>query len=404
MARHNLIVGIEIGTSKICVVVGEGLDDGAIRILGIGETPSRGIRKGEIVDFSTATQCVHDALADAEEKSNATIESVWAAVTGAHIQSLNNRGVHMIPPERGEIEDEDLREVEISAREINIPAQNTFLHCMIQRYYVDGQDGVLNPVGMIGHKLEGDFHIIHGVTTRIQNTVRCIREAGVEVEDVVVNSIASSEVVLDQNQRNLGALVIDIGGGVTDFIAYRDGCIVHSGVLAIGGDHVTNDISIGLRLPIAKAEKLKVDEGSVILGQYLPGETITIKNDPSFSGKTVEREMLNAIIHARMKELLSYVRRQVETVTPLDLLGAGVMITGGCSRLRGLKELAEEILEVPVHITSAQSVSGPVSAFENPQFSTAIGAVKYAHAIECSMPRESLIQKFSRIFRRFRII
>ncbi|MEO6054492.1 MAG: cell division protein FtsA, partial [Chthoniobacterales bacterium] len=296
MARDNIFVGLEIGTSKICAVVGEGRDDLTIRILGVGQTPSRGIRKGEIVDFATASQCIHDALADAEEKSDVEIKNVWVAISGGHIQSFNSRGATIIPEEREEVEESDLRDVEISAKEVSIPKENTFLHAVIQKYYVDGHDGVLNPLGMLAHRLEADFHIIHGVTTRIQNTIRCIKEIGVDVEDIVLSSLASAEVVLDSNQKNLGALVIDIGGGTTDYIVYSDGAIQYSGILAVGGDHITNDISIGLRLPITRAEKLKVDEGSAQIGVTLPGELITIKNDSGFSGREVEREMLNTII------------------------------------------------------------------------------------------------------------
>lgn len=407
MARDNILVGLEIGTSKICAVVGEGRDDSTIRILGVGQTPSRGIRKGEIVDFGTASQCIHDALADAEEKSDVEIKSVWVAVSGGHIQSFNSRGATVIPEDRGEVEEVDLRDVEISAKEVNLPKENTFLHAVIQKYYVDGHDGVLNPLGMLAHRLEANFHIVHGVTTRIQNTIRCIKEVGVDVEDIVLSSLAAAEVVLDANQKNLGALVIDIGGGTTDYIVYADGAIQHSGILAVGGDHVTNDISIGLRLPITRAEKLKIEEGSVEIGIGLPGELITVKNDSGFSGREVEREMLNTIIHARMREIFEHLKKQIDPHVPIDMLGSGVMITGGCALLKGVRTLAEEIFEVPVHVTVPQSVTGPTSAFENPQLTTAIGLLKYGHAMQSittsTSVLENLGQKFSSLFRGFRL-
>lgn len=386
MARETLLVGLEIGTTKICAVVGEGRQDGSIRILGVGQTPSRGVRKGEIVDFATATHCVQDAIADAEEKSDVEIQSVWVGVTGSHIESFNSRGSTALPEDREEIAAEDLQDVEINAKEVHIPEQNSFLHTINQKYYVDGQDGVISPLEMLGRRLEGDFHIIHGVTNRIRNTIRCVKEARIEVEDIVFNPLASAEVVLDANQKNLGALVLDIGGGVTDYLVYSDGAIRHTGVLAVGGDHITNDISIGLRIPITRAEKLKVEEGTAMLGTALPGETITLKNDSGFSGRDIEREMLNTIIHARMRELFEYVKRQIEPHLPLELMGAGVMITGGCSDLKGIKALAEDIFELPVQITRSHAVSGPTSAFEDPRYSTAIGLVKYAYAAQSAAP------------------
>jgi cell division protein FtsA len=386
MARDHILVGLEIGTSKICVVVGESKPDGSIKILGVGQAPSRGVRKGEIVDFDTAQKCVHEALVDAEEKSDVMIQSVYLGVTGAHIASFNNRGMVVIPEEQEEITDADCDSVRGSARDVNIPSQNMFIHSILQHYYVDGQEGVLNPVGMMGHKLEADFHIIHGIGTRVKNAVRCVKEIPLEVEDVVFTPLAAAQVVLNQHQKNLGALAIDIGGGTADYLMYVDGAVRQSGSLGIGGDHITNDISMGLRIPMARAEKLKMEEGSVTLGMSLPGETVTLKDDSGFAGKEVERETLNGIIHMRMRETFELLQRQLEASGDLHLLGAGIYITGGTSLLRGIDDLAQEIFELPVHITHAQTMSGLTSAFENPQFSTAIGLIKYAQAVQMDRP------------------
>jgi cell division protein FtsA len=403
MARDDIHVGLEIGTTKVCAVVAECREDGEVRLLGVGETPSRGVRKGEIVDFENASNCVREALSDAEEKSDVEIKSVWLAVTGSHIHSFNNRGSAAIPEESGEITEEEIQEVEYKAKEISLPKENAILHSIIQHYYVDGQEGVLNPVGMLGTRLEADFHIIHGVTNRIQNSIRCVKECHIEVEDVVVSSLASAQVVLGQHQKESGALVVDIGGGVTDYIVYLDGAVRHSGVLAVGGDHITNDISIGLRIPITRAEKLKVEEGSALLGKSLPGEKIVLKNDTGFSGKEVEREMLNMIIHARLEELFMLLRKRFAGEVPESLLGAGVMLTGGCSMIRGIRDVAESVFDMPVHLTRAQAVSGPTSAFENPQFSTCIGLAKYAQAVRSEMPEESFLGRFfSKVFKKIR--
>jgi cell division protein FtsA len=397
MASSDLMVGLEIGTSKICVVVGESRTDGTVKILGVGQAASRGVRKGEIVDFETAMKCVHEAVVDAEQKSDIMIRSVYVAVAGAHIQSFNNRGCVIVPEDRDEIDEQDIEDVKVSAREVSIPAQNAFLHSIIQYYHVDGQDGVLNPVGMLGEKLEADFHIIHGVRNRIQNTIRCVKELPLEVEDVVFSALASAQVVLTQHQKNLGALVIDIGGGTTDYILYVDGAVKQSGVLAVGGDHITNDISMGLRIPMNRAEKLKIEEGNCVLGNCLPGDTILLRDDSGFAGKEVERETLNTIIHLRLRETFELLKRTLEEEAFINYIGAGVFITGGCSLLDGIEHLAAEVFEMPAHAAHAQTISGLTSAFENPQFSTAIGLIKYAQAVQTDRPRRGfrgIIGKF----------
>ncbi len=398
MASNDLMIGLEIGTSKICVVVGESRMDGTTKILGVGQAPSRGVRKGEIVDFETAMKCVHEAVVDAEQKSDVMVRSVYVGVGGAHIQSFNNRGCVFLPEDRDEIDEQDVEDAKISAREVSIPAQNAFLHSIIQHYHVDGQDGVLNPLGMLGQKLEADFHIIHGVRTRIQNTIRCVKELPLEVEDVVFTALASAQVVLTQQQKNLGALVIDMGGGTTDYILYVDGAVKQSGAVGIGGDHITNDISMGLRIPMARAEKLKIEEGSVTLGNCLHGETVVLKDDSGFAGKEIERETLNTIIHLRVRETLELLKRQLDEESFINYIGEGIFITGGCSLLQGIDHLAEDIFEVPARVAHAQTMSGLTSAFQNPQFATAIGLIKYAQAVQVDRPQRRglgrLISKF----------
>src|SRR5438128_11776858 len=398
MASNNLMVGLEIGTSKICVVVGEGRPDGTIKILGVGQAPSRGVRKGEIVDFETAMKCVHEAVVDAEQKSDVMIRSVYVAVAGSHLQSFNNRGCVMLPEDRDEIDEQDVEDVKSNAREVSIPAQNAFLHSIIQHYHVDGQDGVLNPIGMSGQKLEADFHIIHGMRTRIQNSIRCVKELPLEVEDVVFSALASAQVVLTKNQKDLGALVIDMGGGTTDYVLYADGAIRQSGCLAIGGDHITNDISMGLRIPMARAEKLKIEEGSCILGNCLPGEMILLKDDSGFAGKEIERETLNTIIHLRVREGLELLKRRLEDEPYLSYLGAGIFMTGGCRLLSGIDHLAEEIFEIPAHLAHAQTTWGVTSAVEDPQFSTATGMVRFAQVMQLNRPPRGLGRIFGRLF------
>jgi len=399
MGRNDILVGIEVGTAKVCCAVAESGNDGDFTMLGVGYTESRGVRKGEVVDLELATECVRDAVAEAEANSDVDIKDVSVAVTGHHIQSFNSRGSIRIPEDRMEIDEEDLDEVSIKAREVNIPPENTFLHSIIQHYYVDGQEGIINPLGLSGHKLEADFHIVHGVKTRVQNTLRAIEEAGLGIEQVVVNSLASSHAILSKHQKELGAVVIDIGGGVTDWIVLSEGVVQQSGVLAVGGDHITNDISLGLRVPLSRADKLKIDEGGARLGEAMPGEKVTLKNDVGFSGKEIEKEQLNAIIYARVSEMFRLIARQVSEETPAHLLGSGIVLTGGTSHLKGIRETAEEAFGMEVHLADDTDGSGPKSILSNPAYSTAIGVTKFAQAMSSHQEESGGLAPLMRFFR-----
>ena len=398
MSKENIVVGLEIGTTKVCVAVADLRPDGSLKVLGFGQAPSLGVRKGEIVHLESVHKCIRDAVADAEQKSDVSIRSVYVGITGGHISSFNNRGVVELPEGRDEIEEDDLEEVKTNAREVSIPAQNALLHAIIQHYYVDGQDGVLTPVGMLGNKLEADYHIVHGIRTRVQNTIRCIKEIPLEVEDVVLNSLASSQVVVSQNQKNLGVLVVDMGGGTIDYLVYVDGAIKQSGVIPIGGDHVTNDVSLGLRIPAGRAERLKIDEGSAILGNCLPGETLQLPPEPGFAGRQIERETLNSIVHFRLREAFELLKRQLEAEPYLRYLGAGAVLTGGASLTHGINHLAEEILGLPVQPAQPPPLQGVTSALANPQLSTALGLIKYAQFAQMERPEPSMWTRLKNYF------
>src|SRR5260370_5188002 len=243
MARDNIFVGLEIGTTKVCVVVAEARHDNTLKILGVGNAPSRGIRKGELVDFETAKRCVHDAIVDAEERSDVEISEVYLGISGGHIRSFNNRGIVLLEEGREEIDEQDLEDVRTNAREVSLPMEDCVLHTIIQHYYVDGQDGVLNPLGLFGKKLEADFHIVYGIRTRIQNAILCVKELELETADVVINSFATAQAVLDKNHKQQGALVIDIGGATADFVAYVECAVKQSGVIGVGGDPTTNRLA-----------------------------------------------------------------------------------------------------------------------------------------------------------------
>ena len=391
MAKSKIYAGLEIGTSKICVVVGEVDSDGSIKILGIGQAPARGVRKGEIVDFETAQTCLHDALVQAEEKTDVMIGNVYLAITGAHIESLCNRGSIRVPdgPVANEITEEDLDEVRELARDVSLPQQNVFLHSIIRDYCVDGQEKVQQPVGMLGKVVEADYHIIHGIKTRMQNTIRCVREIPIQVDEVVFSPIAAAQVMLSKEQKERGALLIDIGGGTTDYVMYLGGSVAQSGCIAVGGDHITNDISMVMNVPLTRAERLKIEHGSVMVQHDEQEEFIMLEDDPHFSGLEIDKIMLNKIINARVSETFEQLRDRISKNDDINALGAGVFLTGGSSKLKEIDKLAEEIFSLPVSLASISTMSGATAPFENPQLATPMGLIRYAQMIEANKTEKS---------------
>ncbi|MGB1760033.1 MAG: cell division protein FtsA [Verrucomicrobiales bacterium] len=398
MAKSKIYAGLEIGTSTICVVVGEVLGNGSIKILGVGQAPSRGVRKGEIVDFETAQTCLNDALVEAEEKSDVEISNVYLAVSGSHIESLCNKGSIRIPEIDGvnEISEEDLDEVREIARDIKLPPENVFLHSIIRDYYVDGQEGVQNPVGRQGQVVEADYHIIHGIKTRLQNTIRCVREIPINVEEVVFSPIAAAQVMLKRDDKDRGALLIDIGGGVTDYVMYSGGSVAQSGCIGVGGDHITNDISVVMKIPLTRSEKLKIDHGCA-LPENDEDSSIVLDDDPLKSGLEIDKELLNQIINARATEIFEQLKDRITKHDNLDTLGAGVFLTGGASKLKDIDKLAEDILGLPVSLARISSMSGASAPFENPQLATAMGLIRYAQMIESDKSEnENLVSKIGK--------
>ncbi len=392
MASSKIYVGLEIGTSKVCIVVGEVRNDGAIKILGVGQHPSAGVRKGVIVDPDTVQTCLHDALIRAEERADVDIDTVFLAVTGAHIESLNNRGTIRVADEKMEISPEDLEEVKKIARDVTLPKDNGYIHSIIQHYFVDGQDKVQNPLGMMGQKLEADYHIIHGVKTRVQNAIKCVREVPLEVEDVVFGPVAAAQVVLNREAKNEGSLLIDIGGGTTDYICFVDGAVVASGSIGVGGDHITNDIALVLKIPLARAEKLKVTHGSAA---PLTGSSDLVSVDGDSSRK-VERSFLSEIINARVSELLSTLADDLREKGLLDKIGKGIFLTGGSSLMTDLDKVTSEIFQLPVQKSDPASMSGPSALFENPQYATPVGLIRYAQLLDEQRPTTGLFPKFGK--------
>ncbi|MCB1208549.1 MAG: cell division protein FtsA [Verrucomicrobiales bacterium] len=394
MAKSTIYAGLEIGTQKICVVVGEAKRDGAIRILGVGQAPSRGVRKGEIVDFEKVQTCLNDALVRAEDRSDVMIRNVFLGVTGAHIESLNNRGCYRLPDEQSEITEDDVEEAKEIARNVPIPQQNVFLHSVTRQYIVDGQEGVKQPIGREGRMLEADYHIIHGMRARIQNAIRCVREIPLEVEDVVFNPIAAAQVVLTREAKNQGSLMIDFGAGTADYVLYQDGMITASGSIPLGGDHITNDIALALQIPNGRAEKVKIEDASCLYEDVPEDEILLIEDDGGLVIGEVERAFLNEVAYLRTREILDQVKERCQD--HLSRLAAGVYLTGGVSLMKGIDSVAKDVFQMKVTRAGSAPVSGVSAMFENPQYSTPIGLIRYAQILDSEKPFLSPLARLGR--------
>lgn len=394
MARSTIYAGLEIGTSKICVVVGEVKKDGAIRILGVGQAPSCGIRKGEIVDSGLAQTCLNDALLRAEDRSDVMIRNVFLGVSGAHIEGLNNAGVYRLPSDQTAITEDDLEDVREIACGVDIPQNHVFLHRIARRYGVDGQEQVRSLIGRQAERLEAEFHIIHGVRNRVQNSIRLVRQIPLEVEDVVFLPLAASQVVLNKEAKQHGALLIDFGGGTADYVLYVEGMLTASGCVALGGDHITNDISLCFQIPHGRAERLKIEEGSCVREDAAPGEMIRVENEHGMAVGEVERALLNEVIYLRTREILEHVRTRCEG--HLGKLGAGVFLTGGVSMMRGIDQVAREVFGVRVTRTGSSPMGGAAATYENPCFSAPIGLIRYAQLMDAEKPWLSPLAKLGR--------
>jgi len=373
----SIIVGLEIGTSKICAVVGEVNATGALNIVGLGQSRSRGVRKGEIANPSTVADDVRTAIVEAEKMADVEIRSVFLGVTGGHLRGFTNRGVHPVVSSDREISQDDVEDVIRNAKAINLPAENYVVHAIRQHFLVDGQDGVMDPVGMLGARVEVDMHVIHGVFNRLQNPIRVVKGLHLEVDAIVFNGLASSLALLTNEQKELGALVIDLGGGTTEYVVYSGGIVKHAGVLAVGGDHVSNDIAYGLKVPLSRAEELKVKHGCALTGLVEKGESISGQDEHGIPLKTVNLEHLRRIMALRLEETFELVEAELSKAGLLDYLRAGVFLCGGGARIPEIQKLAERVFQLPAQNGSTNSISGLKSALDQPEFATAIGLVKY---------------------------
>lgn len=389
MYNSQIIVGLEIGTSKVSVAVGEVSENKVVNIIGIGQAKSRGVRKGEIIDVALAEEDVRNAIVEAEQVADVEIRSVFLGVTGSHIRGFNNTGVHPVVSADREISTTDIQDVIKNARAINLPTDHSVVHSIRQHFRVDGQDGVQNPEGMLGAKIEVDVHVVSGRYNRLQNPIRLVSGLHLEVENISSSALASSLAVLGTEQKELGTLVIDLGAGVTEYAVYSAGVIKHTGVLAVGGDHVSNDLAYGLKVPLARAEQLKIDHGSALIDPEAGNREIDLSDDSLIPGRQVNLGHMQKIMSMRLRETFELIARDIGQAGLIEYLRAGVVLCGGGARTSHITGLARDVFNLPVAIGRASTVSGIKNALDEPEFATSVGLIKFGVFQSQANPRRA---------------
>jgi cell division protein FtsA len=377
VAREDVVVGLDIGTTKVCTVIGHGDAQGRITIAGVGIAPSRGVKKGVVVDVDDTVSAIRDSVERASHMAGITVEQVVAGVTGEHIQSSNCKGTVTISGEAGVVTEEDVERV-MHAAAMDVPRDREIIHSLPRDFAVDGHKGVRRPVGMCGQRLEVETHIVTGSAGFLQNVVQCVERAGLIVDALVLEPIATSEAVATPDERELGVALIDIGGGTSDIAVFLDGSIAFSHAVPVGGNHVTRDISIGLRTPFEIAEKLKVERGVASPDLIPHGEALEVVSAGSGERLRLPRAILGEIIEARMSELFEMSREAIESAGVQNRLAGGVILTGGGALLPGATELASQIFDLPVRLGRPIALSGWSDKVDAPQFATGVGLLRFA--------------------------
>lgn len=377
MTRERVIVGVDVGTTKICALIGEVDHDNKLNIVGVGTTPSQGLRKGVVVDIDAATASIRAALDKTERISGYKIGTALVGIAGSHIASQNSRGIVAISPTMHEISQADVDRAVEAARAIPIPHTREVIHVIPREYIVDGQNGIHDPTGMSGYRLEVEAHIVTGAVASIHNLVKCVRNAGIEIDDLVLEPIASSEAVLTNAERDLGVALVDIGGGTTDVAVFLNGSILHTGIMAVGGNHLTNDLAVGLRASNAIAEEIKIRYGSVHPDSIDPNELIDVATFGNSSGEQISRRLVSEIMEMRAREMMEMVRDEIARANFQGVLPAGVVLTGGSSQVDGLDRLAGTVLGMPVRIGTPGSLGGLIDSISGPSFATSVGLLMW---------------------------
>ncbi len=374
MAKSDLVIGLDIGTTKICAVVGEATPDG-VDIVGIGTCPSTGLRKGVVVHIEETVKSIQKALEEAELMAGCEIRSVYAGIAGSHIKGFNSHGV--IAVKGGEVTQKDVERALEAASAVAIPLDREVIHTLPQEYIVDDQRGIIQPLGMAGVRLEVKVHIVTGAVTSAQNIVRACHRSGLDVSDIVLEALASAKAVLTEEERELGVALVDLGGGTTDIAIFANDSIKHTGVLALGGQNLTNDIAFGLRTPMASAERIKVKYGCAMLDMVQANEIIEVPSVGDREPRRLSRQLLAEICQPRMEEILELVDQELVRSGYKNLISAGVVLTGGSALIDGCQELGEQIFNLPTRIGYPRNVGGLRDVVNSPKYATAVGLLCY---------------------------
>lgn len=392
----RVVVGLDIGTTKICVIAAEVSSDNDFRVIGFGEAPSEGLNRGVVTNIRAAVKSIRKAIDECQLKSGIEINNVYAGIAGHHILGLNKDGVVAVTGDT--ITESDIQRVIESARATNSPDKE-ILHTLIQEYIVDGQDGVNNPIGMAGRRLEAKVHIILGSVTSAANIVQCCNNADLNVQNIVLEPFASSISILEEEEKELGVILLDIGGGTSDMVIYKNGSIIHTSVLPLGGNQVTTDIAIGLRTTKIEAIRIKHDYGTALISNVKKGETLTLKGIAGREDRIIDKRLLAEVIEARFREIFHLIQNELKKSGYASASAAGIVLTGGSSLMKDIDILAEDVFGMPVRVGSPTNIKGLSDLVESPKYSTAIGLIKYGidTDLETTFLKENTDNVFSNV-------
>jgi cell division protein FtsA len=377
--NERYVIGLDIGTSKVCTVVGEVLDDGGLDVIGLGVAESKGLKRGVVVNLEAAVDSIKKSIEEAELMAGVEIGSVHLGINGPHIKGFNSRGVVAVAGKNREITRDDVRRAIDAARAVSLPTGREILHVLPQDFVVDEQDGIGAPVGMTGARLEVNVHIVTGSVTSTQNLVACVNRAGVEVTDTVIGQLAAAEAAITPDEKELGVAMLDIGGGTADLAIFERGSLWHIAVIAVGGDHFTNDIAVGLRTPIPDAEKIKRRAGCALSAMVEEDETIEVASVGGRRPRVMGRRILSEILQPRAEEIFHLVWDEISKAGYEKSLNSGLVLTGGGALLDGMSEIAEQIFDLPIRRGSPAGVGGMADHVSSPAYASAVGLVLYAH-------------------------
>jgi len=399
--KEDIVVGLDIGTTKICAVVGE-VSGGGVNIIGIGTHPSVGLRKGMVVNIEATVESIKKAVEEAEMMAGCEISSVYTGIAGGHITGFNSRGIVAI--KGSEITPQDVERVIDAARAVAIPMDREVIHVLPQEYMVDGQPGIQNPVGMSGVRLEAKIHIVTGAVASAHNIVKCANRSGLDVCDIVLECLASGEAVLTEEEKQLGTALLDLGGGTSDLAVFSGKNIKHTFVLALGGDNLTNDIAIGLRAPLAEAEKIKRQYGTCLPGNIHPDEMIEVPGMVGRKPRKLSRQVLAEILEPRAVEIFNLIHREINRARIMHMINSGIVLTGGTSMLEGITDVAESIFDLPTRLGKPRNIGGLVDVVNNPMYATGGGLVLYGakHQSRRKIGRIRDVNIFNRIINRMK--